>query len=271
MKLKYYDFADSIDVDAFEEAIEFDVLSQHNGEDIGKCPDLWGLHSHGDQTGKFAINREKKVWHCFVCEGGNLLTLAMAWLDDADEYVATEWLYQFAKGDSRPDADFVADLKNLLDRYEAKGAERLPYFNERVLDKFIAGQTTAEFETWRRERGISLETAVWHSLGYSDNQKKPAPMKGGEKIDDDYFGPCIIIPHFWAGRLVGWQHRWLNFGVDTPIWLGKYTNTGDFPKGETLYNYDLAIKAEEPVIVVESVPTVLFLETLGIPAISTFG
>ena len=72
---KFSAFVDDIDIDAFEEQIGFDVLRTHRDEDIGQCPDYWGLHAHGDTTGKFAINREKKVYHCFVCGGGSLLSL----------------------------------------------------------------------------------------------------------------------------------------------------------------------------------------------------
>src|SRR5579859_5042262 len=93
---RYAAFADDIDIDDLEEAIGFEVMRTHRDEDIGKCPDYWGLHANGDTTGKFAINRDKKVWHCFVCEGGSLLSLAMAHLDTSSEEDATEWLYQFA-------------------------------------------------------------------------------------------------------------------------------------------------------------------------------
>jgi hypothetical protein len=133
------------------------------------------------------------------------------------------------------------------------------------------GEENELFE-WAATRGISGEVAVSHQLGYSDWHKKIAPLRGGEKIDTDYFGPCIVFPHFWESKLVGWQHRWLNHGLDTPKWLPKYTNTSDFPKARTLYNYDCAMKnPTNRVIVCESVPTVLFLESMKLPAIATFG
>lgn len=270
-KTSYYDFADTIDIDAFEEAIGFDVMEQRGDEDVGKCPDLWGLHAHGDTTGKFAINREKKVWHCFVCEGGNLLSLAMSWLD-ADEDEATEWLLQFA-GDPRTDSEFVDDFFKLLYKHEEKKAERMPYFNAHVLDQFltledsIAHKILTEF---RMERAIDKRIMGEFQIGCSKFHKKVAPFKGGEKIDEDYYGPCIVLPHWWGGKLVGWQHRWVDH-PDTPKWLGKYTNTSDFPKQTTLYNFDRAIKRAQPVIVVESVPTVLFLESHGYSAVSSFG
>ena len=271
-KLEYKDFADSIDIDAFEEAIGFEPLDHRKGEDIGYCPDLWGSHKHGDTTGKFAINRDKCVYHCWVCGGGTLLSLAMEYTK-MDEESATEWLHQFARGDTRSDEDFLQDFLNLVERVEEKRAERMPYFNAHVLEQFKAqGEGHIFLKNWCSGRGISYEVMVTHSLGYSSYHKKTAPLRSGEKIDGDYYGPCIVFPHFWDGRLVGGQHRWLNLGVDTPKWLPKYTNTSDFPKSNTVYNFDRAIKhPDDRVVVVESVPTVLFLESMGITAVATFG
>lgn len=273
-KLEYKDFVDAIDLDAFEEAIGFDPLEHRNGEDVGYCPDLGHLHKHGDTTGKFAINREKRVYHCFVCGGGTLLSLAMEF-GHHDEETATEWLYQFAHGDTRTDTEFVDDFMKLLDDYREKKGDRMPYFNEYVLTQFSKEEDTeglVAFDAFCAKRGIATSIAVDQGLRFSSYHKKVAPIRGGEKIDDDYYGPCIVFPHFWEGRLVGWQHRWLNHGVDTPKWLPKYTNTSDFPKAQTLYNYDRAIKSTaERVVVVESVPTVLFLESMGVTAVATFG
>lgn len=273
-KLEYKDFVDSLDIDAFEEEIDFSPLEHRNGEDIGYCPDIWGLHKHGDTTGKFAINRDKRVYHCFVCGGGTLLSLVMEKYK-LDEESATEWLYQFAHGDTRSDTEFVEDFMKLLNEYKEKKGDQMPFFNERVLSQFESDIDTEDdeaFRLWCLDRGITLEVASDHRLGYNSYHKKIAPIRGGEKIDDDYFGPCVVFPHFWEGRLVGWQHRWLNHGKDTPKWLPKYTNTSDFPKTQTLYNYDQAIKHPSgQTVVVESVPTVLFLESMGINAVSTFG
>lgn len=273
-KLEYKDFVDALDIDAFEEAIAFSPMEHRNGEDIGYCPNIWELHKHGDTTGKFAINRDKRVYHCFVCGGGTLLSLAMEYCK-LDEESATEWLYQFAHGDTRSDTEFVEDFMRLLNEYKEKKGDQMPYFNEHVLRQFYDTndhEGLALFKQWCTDRGIAFDVAQDHKLGFSSFHKKTAPIRGGEKIDKDYFGPCIVFPHFWEGRLVGWQHRWLNHGKDTPKWLPKYTNTSDFPKTQTLYNYERAIKhPSSQTVVVESVPTVLFLESMGINAVSTFG
>jgi DNA primase len=65
--------------------------------------------------------------------------------------------------------------------------------------------------------------------------------------------------------LVGWQNRWLDDS------LPKYTNTRDFPKKTTLWGYDFASKITQPPVIVESVPTALFLLSEGYSSIATFG
>lgn len=265
--LKYSQIADAIDMDLFEEAIEFEPMSSKGPEDMGKCPDYWQMHKHGDTTGKFSINRDKKLFHCFVCGGGSLLALAMAFLDTDEDEVAIDWLRQFTRGDTRSDIEFLDEFMKMFDEYKERKADKMPYFNELVLGRF-----TDETD-WFKRRGISDEVAERHHLGYSKYAMKAGPTKAEGKLDN-YYGPCAVFPHYWEGRLVGWQHRWMDWDRDhtqTPKWLPKYTNTSDFPKHETLYNFDEAIKRREPVFVVESVPTVLFLESLGLNSVSPFG
>jgi DNA primase len=264
-KHRYADFRDAIDVDAFEEAIGFTPSRREGENDIGFC--LWpDNHKHGDTTGKFAIHRGKKLYNCYVCGGGSLLSLAMELYGfDVDE--ATVWLKQFANSSAQSDASFQAYLLELLEDLESR-QETMPYFNPRVLERFN------DDRSYFHERGISTEIMDKYHLCYSNRTMKSAPIKqkGDEKIkiDEDYYGPAAIFPHFWQGKLVGWQSRWMEY-PDTPKWLAKYTNTTDFPKSTTLFNYDEALKAARPVVVVESIPTVLFLASFDIPAISFFG
>lgn len=273
-KLRYSEFKHRLDIDRFEEAIGFEVLRHDRGNDVGTClfPEN---HQNGDSTGKFAIHREKMVYNCWVCDGGDLLSLTMELYDwDVDE--ATAWLYQFTGGDSsRSDTEFRDYLLEILADVEERSAT-MPYFNERVLERF-----STECPEMFAERGISEEVAREYHLSYANPTIKSAPVKhtGEEiqKIDDDYYGPALIFPHFWKERLVGWQSRWLDWDEEqsrVPRWLPKYTNTTDFPKHNTLFNYDRALKIKQrnqPVVVVESVPTALFLISNGYPAVSYFG
>lgn len=271
MKLRYSHFADRIDVDALEEALGIDPIDHPNpNEDRCYCPLPWNSHSNGDTTGKFSINRDKKVYNCWVCGGGSLLDLAMA-IRNEDMEPATKWLHQFASHDET-DEEFLDELDRLL----ADPADRqptMPYFNDRALDRFSDPIEEAmewdgnEWVPFLERRGIALHTAVSFNLRY--NAQAARPLK-----DVEYFGPAIYFPHYWQSRLVGWQQRWLDREEDRPRHVPKYTMTPDFPKNETLFGFDFAKAAyqwHQPVIVVESVPSALFLWSHRYPAVATFG
>lgn len=255
-KTRYRDFKDNIDIDAFEEAIGFTPDRHKDGNDIGQCIDIWGLHSHGDRTGKFAIHRDKKVWGCWVCGGGSLLSLAMEF-NDISEPDAIDWLQQFVGEKSESDEDFISYVDAILDDGDTNDDVVWPWFNERVLDRLDPAP-----EEWLKGRQIHGSVATKHVVRYEEEHKRTT----GRGV---YVGPAIILPHWWNRRLVGWQERWLL--DDRPEWVPKYTNTQDFPKKYTIYNYDVLYSTLRPIVVVESVPTALFLESCGIPAVATFG
>lgn len=268
MRVAYQSFAHRIDVEAFEQAIDFELIREGvnqrgEAEHIGQCLDPWGLHKHGDTTGKFAIQPDKRVYHCFVCGGGTLLDLTMAIRDCTDED-AEAWLYQFTTAE-KTDQDFLSEIDAIL--YAERAANPpMPYFNEHVLDRF---GDFPRLEGWLNDRGITAEIAESAHVGFHGTALRRAPEKAGQPAQEPYSGPCVVLPHYWGARLVGWQQRWLD--DDRPRWIPKYTNTSGFPKQETLYGYEDAWSAEQPVIICESTPTVLFLRSIGYPAIGTFG
>jgi DNA primase len=261
LDLRYSEFAHDVDVDEFEQEIGFEVLEHARGFDIGICPDAWGLHKNGDSTGKFGIHRENRTFNCFVCGGGTLLSLTMA-IKDCDEETALDWLYQFAKPVDQSDEDFLDEIEQIL-VVEKRKKPVWPWFNENVLEKWQGNPLRAERRQWLNSRGISPEVAAEHQIGYDPEHTRKSRSKG------EYTGPAIILPHYWNERLVGWQVRWLD--DERPKWVPKYTNTHDFPKEETLFGYESVYLSDTPIVVVESVPTKLFLESLGIPAVATFG
>jgi len=264
-KLRYGDFSSRIDIDAFEDAIDFEPIEEHNGEDRGFCPLPYNAHSNGDTTGKFSINRDKRIYNCWVCGGGSLLDLAMA-IKDLDPEPATKWIYQFANHEETDD-EFLEHLDELL----ADPAEQrtpTPYFNNRVLDRY----EQAGDHQWIRDRGIDPEISEQFKIRYN-------PLARRTIKEDTYEGPSLIFPHFWQGRLVGWQQRWLDPEDVRPKWVPKYTMTPDFPKNETLFAYgdamanvqDEFVGKPNPIVVCESVPSVLFLWSNYQPAVATFG
>lgn len=267
---KYSTFHHHLDVEALEEALGFEPLKegrnkQGEAEDIGQCPDPWNLHKNGDTTGKFAINREHGLYNCFVCGGGTLLDLTMA-IRGVDDQEAEEWLYQFTKAKDESDETFLSEIEAIL--YAEKLVKPvLPYYNENTLLKWT--ENLSYLDGWLRDRGISSEIAVSARLGFQLDAARMAPIKLGKPREEPYSGPCVYLPHFWGERLVGWQQRWLD--DKRPKWIPKYTNTTGFPRTETIFNYESVYLAQQPIIVCESVCTVLFLQTLGYPAVATFG
>lgn len=264
-KLRYEDFWDRINVEAFEEAIGWTPEFEQNGNDVGYC--LWPEnHANGDTTGKFGIHREMRVYNCYVCGGGSLLSLAME-TQDMDVEDALHWLYQFCEEDLRSDQDFVDDFLGAFEDVEHRVAT-LPFFNERVLERF---QKEPIPNWWLAERGVLPEVAEKYGVYYSSEIDRRAPPRGKYADDEDYSGPGIVFSHSWKERLVGWQTRWLD--EDRPDWIPKYTNTADFPRENTIYGYDFARQepSGRPVLVVESAASVLFANSCGYDAVATFG
>lgn len=262
---RYSQFVNRIDIDAVEEALGFEVLRENNENDVGQCILPYGLHNNGDTTGKLAIHRDKKVYNCWVCGGGSLLDLVMAVRDcDVDE--ATDWLFKFTQNSEQVSSDFVDRVRKKMNTPK-QNAEILPYYNPNTIEKWVTTD-----HPWLEERRITSETAKVFKVGFNPNAIKYAPRKDGKPIDQPYEGEGIILPHYWKDRLMGWQTRWL--GEDRPKWCAKYTNTPDFPRQTTVFGFDQATKLIESgrqVVVVESVPTVMYLLSLEIPAVATFG
>lgn len=174
---------------------------------------------------------------------------------------ATHYLWQFTSQTHQSPQEFYEKVARLLDD-EKPETKPLPYFNERVLEHWI-GAAQREGAAYFRTRGISEEVCSYFKLGFNPLARSFKPDLGS------YEGAGVIFPHFWKGRLVGWQTRWLD--EERPKWVPKYTNTTDFPREVTLWGFDFASKQSELPIVVESVPTALRLISAGYPAIATFG
>jgi hypothetical protein len=260
---RYSEFAHSIDVDQFMEAIGFDPQDEVRGFATGHCPDPWDMHKNGDTTGKFGIHLENRTFNCFVCGGGSLLSLAMA-IKDWTEEEATDWLYEMTAPVDLSNEDFMSEIEQIL-AIEHREKKVWPYFNEHVLDKWTdpEGGWPVEMYDWLDGRGIAVDVAISYRIGYDPQHIRKSKSK------EDYVGPAIILPHTWGGRLVGWQCRWLD--DERPKWVPKYTNTRDFPKAETVFNYENVYLSPEPIVVVESVPSALFLISVGVPAVATYG
>ena len=263
-RVKYSQFEDRIDVPELCNAIGFNPEYEDNrGNLVGYC--LWpDNHANGDTTGKFAIHPEKKVYNCYVCGGGSLLSLVME-LYSWDSETAEDYLRQFA-GDARDDVEFVEDFLNAFAKDAEKRVDTMPFYNPRVLAKYEPAYGYGE------SVGLNVEVIDWYQVLWAPDAVKRSPGKGKFADEPDYVGPAILWPHYWNGRLVGWQSRWMD--DNRPEFVKKWTNTVDFPKDSTLYGYDRAkitLRPGESLYVVESAKTVLKLSQMGYRAVGTFG
>src|SRR3954465_4468304 len=164
-KIRYSEFAHRIDVEAWEAEIGFEEIStKRNGEEaLGYCLDPWQQHANGDSTGKLAINRDKRLFNCWVCGGGTLLSYTMA-IKDMDEVGATDWLYQFTRVLDESENEFADDIDRIL--FEAKAERKaLPYFNENVLKAFYGIPVPVGFLFGR---GITLDTIERYGVGFHE-------------------------------------------------------------------------------------------------------
>lgn len=254
--LRYLDFYKQVDLDAVYDELGWVPESTDGVEDKGFCPDVWSLHKHGDTTGKFAFNRDKRVYNCWVCGGGTLLDLVMA-AKSVPYQEATDWLFQFTKPSDQTSEQFYEEIERMLHSDDPPVKKPLPYFNERVLEPWDI------HHKWFTDRGIENSVREFFKCGYNPTAREYSAKDGV------YEGEAIILPHFWDGRLVGWQSRWLDEA--RPRWVGKYTNTSSFPRHQTVFGYDFCKTIPKQPIVVESTTTALMLISRGYPAIATFG
>lgn len=184
---------------------------------------------------------------CWVC-GGMSLPELVARIRNLSPTDAVEWLRQYAKPQERSSQQFYAEIDKLLQQ-EQKQEPVLPYFNSQVLHNWPECN-----DDWLQKRHISKEVAEYFHLGCDYAHRR-----------EGRWGPAIILPHFWEDRLVGWQERWLDDRKP------KYTNTSRFPRDNTIWGYDFCKQQKEIPVLVESVPTALYLISEGYPSMATFG
>jgi len=245
----------SMDLDLLESSLDIEVVRQMGSEDVCRCP----LPSHNgvDSNPSFMINRDRLVYNCFACGvGGTIIDLVARVMNvDYDEaYRFCRSYGESSLGNDDPQS-FSKRLNAIFSEQSAKSDfVPFPRFSTNVIDQWLH-----EPCDYFASRGITEESRELYSLGFD-----PAHRRGS------YTGPAVVIPHFFDGALVGYQERWLD--PERPKDIPKYTNSRNFPKGETLFGFDIAIgNNSSPVVVVESAFTAIYVNQVGLPAVATFG
>ena len=197
------------------------------------CPLPDGLHKNGDRSPSFGFNKETRLWGCFVDGGGNAAQFVMR-MEGVGFDAAIDILRAYQSEITKEDFDRLVESFTK----DAQHTE-LKQNNEAI--------------KWADEH-----TDYWYTRGYTDLTIKKYKL-GYDKLDNR-----ATVPHFFNGVCVGYQKRSLDGSMP------KWKNAPDFPKSDTLFNYDNVKNAQE-VIVVEAACSAIWLSQNGYNAVATFG
>lgn len=249
----------TLDLDEVLDVLGVKVISKTADELTSRCP--LPSHSGADTNPSFAVNTKKLAYNCFVCGGGSIPQLVME-CEGLDWEEALEWLVPYVGAMARNDPEmFSLAIKRKLYFEEEPEAGALPYFKPNVLYPWMDGPFDYYFD-----RGIPEETCRKFVLCYDS-----AYTKYNRKTKTEWVGQAAIVPHFFEDQLVGYQSRIVG---EKPEGMPKWDNTSDFPKSDTLYNYDRACRDFDKhgqVFVVEASLTAAYIDSLGGLAVGTFG
>jgi hypothetical protein len=206
-------------------------------------------HSNGDRNPSACLNIDRKLYACYSGGWSGDLLHFVAKMEGKDSvFEVLPKVSEFLEGSVTEADDLVAKIQTLLTHTSAFELD-MPTYGMQVLRPW-AFLHPYLYE----ERGITVEAATKLHLGFDERENR------------------IVFPHFWDGKLVGWQKRAI---PARPGWPGsipdfpKYRNNSGFPKTETLYRYNKSLRE---VIVVESPMSVAKAVSLGLDCvIATFG
>lgn len=212
-------------------------------------------HAHGDQNPSAACNLDKKLYVCYSYWGGDLIHLIMKMEGKDSPEDVSGIVNDFLTGVTKEKDVFAAEMEKMMQAAPAGAyVSELPSYSEKIIAPW------AFVHPYLTERGIDVATASRLDIGWDETDNR------------------ITIPHFWEGKLVGWQKRAIparpGQWPGTEPQIPKYRSTSGFPKSQTLYGWDHLSEAQrrDHLIVVESPFSVIKASALGIPGVvATFG
>lgn len=207
-------------------------------------------------TSSFVLADNVLTGNCLGCGSSGGLLWFIATCRGETSLEARRWLEQTA-GLGGQVLELDAMLRFLDAIYARPVAVPIPSYSDRMLKAW-------EFRHpyLIEGRGISEETYERFRLGWDPRADR------------------VVLPHFWQGKLVGWQTRklpseWRSMEVedDSPLIHSgmanapKYHSSPDFPKDATIFNY----APQGHAVVVESMMSVLRHEQAPLHWEATFG
>lgn len=224
------------------------VNPSRDGELVHACLLPFKAHRNQDHDPTASLNFKKLTYHCFGCQSGGGLLWFIGTVRGTSATEARKWLdNQVGIGGEMQ--DLPALLKFFDEVYDKKRAvyPPLPKIDASVINPWLA------IHPYLTEiRGVPEDNVKRFRVGYG--KLKVRDQRGEWALSER-----IVIPHFWKGTLVGWQSRRL-YKDGT----AKYLNTADFPKDQTIYNFDpkqVAVVVEGPLSVIRHAHHVPHMES----------
>lgn len=226
-------------------------VSDKTGEMIHGCLVAPELHRDQDRNPTASLNYLKLTYNCLGCGSSGGLLWFIATCRGETSVAARTWLEKTA-GLGGHVMELEAMLRFLDNIYARPEVAPIPSFSVKLLDAWAY-----DHPYMTEARGVSPETCKKFQVGWDPTTDR------------------VVIPHFWKGKLVGWQTRKMPGEWRSSEWVPlpprkdgeermdvhsgapgspKYHSSPDFPKDVTIFNYQPVLPTA---VVVESMASVL--------------
>ncbi len=233
-----------------------------DGELIFCCVMPW----HPENKPSAALNYKKLTYKCLGCQASGGLLWLIGVSRGVDGRQARDWV-ETRSGLGGSDGFDLPALLHLIDAVFAETntlPTPIPQFAERALDQWPGIHPTLTEGVPDLDipgRGIPEANLIAMRVGYA-----PEYPLGKDEMDQWIHGERHVFPHFWKGKLVGWQSR--------RVWddgTEKYKSTPDFPKDRTLYRPPQYAPTKSRTAVVVESPASVLRHLHHLPMVATFG
>lgn len=217
-------------------------VSDKSGEMVHGCLVSPGVHTDQDKNPTASLNYQKLTYNCLGCGASGGLLWFIATCRDETSLDARRWLEKTA-GLGGQVLELAKMLQFLDAVYARPAALPIPTFSAKLLKGW-----DFQHPYFLEARHIPEETYKAYRLGWDPRTDR------------------AVLPHFWYGKLVGWQTRQMPFAWrsvpleadSSEIHSGmanspKFHSSPDFPKDSTIYNHQPGRRA----VVTEAMLSVL--------------